>query len=127
MTADLVARLEAYIAAREAMRGLDEVVHTCHSSGGSAAISLSDLREAASALRSSGEAVSAESRLAEVGVFKGHHGLRGLAEADAFWDQQPYGTRLYYGDGGLDYLHRGGLRAAVKALDTTPPTSTKGG
>src|SRR5690606_15878201 len=63
----------------------------------------------------------AEAKLANAGVFKGHHGLRGLAEADAFWDRQMYGTRLYYGDGGMDYLHRSVLRAAVELLDTTPP------
>lgn len=35
------------------------------------------------------------------GVFKGARGLEGLLNADAFWQQQPYGTRLYYGDGVL--------------------------
>lgn len=60
---------------------------------------------------------TAEHLLAEQGVFKGHAGLRGLADSDEFWEQQPYGTRLYYGDGGLDYLHRDVLRAAVRALD----------
>jgi len=54
--------------------------------------------------------------LAAQGVFKGFHGLEGFAECDAFWEQQPYGTRLYYGDGGADYLHRDVLRAAVRAL-----------
>lgn len=52
-------------------------------------------------------------KLTEQGVFKGHEGLVGLLNADEFWQEQPYGTRLYYGDG---YLHRGVLRAAVTAL-----------
>lgn len=52
-----------------------------------------------------------------VGVFCGAEGLRGLAEADSFWEEQEYGTRLYYGDGGCGYLHRGVLQAAVRALD----------
>ena len=54
--------------------------------------------------------------LAAAGVFKGHHGLVGLLNADEFWFEQPYGTRLYYGDGVADYLHRDVLRAAVKLL-----------
>lgn len=59
----------------------------------------------------------AEHLLASEGVFAGHHGLRGLLTAADFWQRQEYGTRLYYGDGGLDYLHRDVLSAAVKALD----------
>jgi hypothetical protein len=58
-----------------------------------------------------------EAKLTEAGVFKGAHGLRGLLNARDFWDRQPYGTRLYYGDGGADYLHRDVLRAAVELLD----------
>ena len=54
--------------------------------------------------------------LAAAGVFKGHQGLVGLLNADEFWEQQPYGTRLYYGEGIADYLHRDVLRAAVKLL-----------
>ena len=54
--------------------------------------------------------------LATAGVFKGSHGIEGLLNADAFWEQQPYGTRLYYGDGIADYLHRGVLRSAVTLL-----------
>jgi hypothetical protein len=50
------------------------------------------------------------------GVFKGSHGIEGLLSADAFWEQQPYGTRLYYGDGIADYLHRGVLRSVVTLL-----------
>lgn len=56
--------------------------------------------------------------LAAAGVFKGHQGLVGLLNADEFWEKQPYGTRLYYGDGIADYLHREVLRAAVKILAT---------
>ena len=54
--------------------------------------------------------------LAVNGVFKGSHGIEGLLNADAFWEQQPYGTRLYYGDGITDYLHRGVLRCAATLL-----------
>ena len=50
------------------------------------------------------------------GVFKGAHGIEGLLSADAFWEQQPYGTRLYYGYGNADYLHRDVLRSAVTLL-----------
>ena len=50
------------------------------------------------------------------GVFKGADGLIGLLNADEFWDKQPYGTRLYFGDGPSDYLHRDVLRATVAAL-----------
>lgn len=57
------------------------------------------------------------------GLFKGADGLQKLADADSFWLDQPYGTRLYFGDGIADYLHRDVLRAAVKALDR--PTSTQ--
>lgn len=59
--------------------------------------------------------------LAAAGVFKGHQGLVGLLNADEFWEKQPYGTRLYYGDGVADYLHRDVLRAAVKILATNAP------
>jgi hypothetical protein len=55
--------------------------------------------------------------LAGAGVFKGSHGLRGLLDADTFWEQQPYGTRLCYGDGIADYLQRGVLRCAVTLLE----------
>lgn len=61
--------------------------------------------------------MSAERELEKAGVFKGVDGLRGLAECQEFWDQQPYGTRLYYGPGGGQYLHRSVLRAAIEALD----------
>ena len=51
------------------------------------------------------------------GVFKGADGLEGLLSADGFWAGQPYGTRLYYGDGIADYLHREVLRAAIRAIE----------
>ena len=61
--------------------------------------------------------MSAEQQLAKAGVFKGYDGLRELAECDEFWDTQEYGTRLYYGPGITQYLHRGVLRTAIKILD----------
>lgn len=57
-----------------------------------------------------------ERKLAQTGVFKGMHGLEGLLNATEFWDRQPYGTRLYYGDGATEYLHRHVLEAAIKIL-----------
>jgi hypothetical protein len=57
-----------------------------------------------------------EELLTNNGVFKGAHGIEGLLSADAFWEQQPYGTRLYYGDGNADYLHRDVLRSAATLL-----------
>lgn len=65
-------------------------------------------------------------KLGATGVFKGAHGLEGLADAQEFWDKQPYGTRLYYGDGGLDYLHRGVLRGAIQALGCSDPNCADG-
>ena len=61
-----------------------------------------------------------EKALEAAGVFKGAEGLRAFAEADEFWSRQPYETRLYYGEGVFDYLHRSVLRAAVRVLDTAP-------
>jgi len=57
--------------------------------------------------------------LSKQGVFAGHRGLEGLADAAEFWERQAYGTRLYYGDGGMDYLHIGVLRSAINALRET--------
>ena len=54
--------------------------------------------------------------LEQSGVFKGADGLSKLADADAFWEGQPYGTRLYFGDGVSEYLHRDVLRAALRSL-----------
>lgn len=58
-----------------------------------------------------------EEKLTNSGVFKGAHGLRGLANAGEFWQKQPYGTRLYYGDNIDEYLHIDILRAAINLLD----------
>ncbi|MBI4695516.1 MAG: hypothetical protein HY749_15980 [Gammaproteobacteria bacterium] len=58
-----------------------------------------------------------ENLLTDTGVFKGAHGLEGLLKAQDFWNKQPYETRLYYGDGICDYLHRDVLSAAVRLLD----------
>ncbi len=55
-------------------------------------------------------------------IFKGAEGLAKLAECQEFWDQQPYGTRLYFGTGISDYLHRDVLRAAVAFLN--PPKAS---
>lgn len=57
--------------------------------------------------------------LSKQGVFAGHRGLEGLADAAEFWERQAYGTRLYYGDGCMDYLHIGVLRSAINALRET--------
>jgi hypothetical protein len=54
-------------------------------------------------------------------VFKGADGLKKLAEHNAFWEQQPYGTRLYFGDGITEYLHRDVLRAAVRDMEGAAP------
>lgn len=61
--------------------------------------------------------MSIESQLVKQGVFKGMHGLEALAKADDFWAQRPYGTRLYYGNGELEYLHRSVLESAIKAMN----------
>jgi hypothetical protein len=66
-----------------------------------------------------------ERKLAEAGVFKGAHGLEGLLNAKVFWDEQPYSTRLYYGSGVADYLHRDVLRAAVQLLSSPPAHGEK--
>ena len=64
-----------------------------------------------------------ENKLVAAGVFAGMRGLEGLLNASEFWEQQPYGTRLYYGSGGLDYLHHSVLNAAVKILSEPAPPS----
>jgi len=64
--------------------------------------------------------------LAKQGVYAGHFGLEGLANATDFWEQQPYGTRLYYGPNATDYLHIGVLRAAIEALRAADNGSTVG-
>lgn len=52
------------------------------------------------------------------GVFKGAHGLQGFLNEKAFWERQPYGSRFYYGDNDMDYLHVDVLRAAIEILRT---------
>lgn len=57
--------------------------------------------------------------LSDAGVFKGHEGLRQLAECENFWQQRPYGTRLYFDEEYPGrYLHRSVLRAAIQAMDS---------
>ena len=71
---------------------------------------------------------TAEMTLARAGVYAGAHGLEGLVNAAAFWEQQPYGTRLYYGPGPYDYLQIGVLQTAVTLLaNMTPNAEVKGG
>jgi hypothetical protein len=76
-----------------------------------------DALEEAMSNSSSSVKIDSEERLTSDGVFKGAHGLKGLLESQSFWDDQPYGTRLYYGDGVADYLHRDVLRTAVKIIE----------
>lgn len=61
-----------------------------------------------------------EKKLEARGVFLGAHGLEGFANAHDFWDKQPYGKRLYYGDGNFDYLHLDVLNAAIAELASAP-------
>lgn len=61
----------------------------------------------------------AQRKLMAAGQFAGAHGLEGLADANEFWEKQPYGTRLYYGPGGTDYLHRSVLRTVISLLGAT--------
>jgi hypothetical protein len=68
---------------------------------------------------------SVQEALSVNGVFLGQNGLEGLADADSFWKDRPYGNRLYYGDGYMDYLHRDVLRSAIKLIEqncATRPT-----
>ena len=51
--------------------------------------------------------------------------MRRLEAASEFWERQPYMTRLYFGDGGLDYLHRSVLGAAISALDKAATLKTE--
>lgn len=62
-------------------------------------------------------------KLAAAGVFKGFEGLEGLLNKQEFWDDQSYGTRLYYGSGITEYLHRDVLRQAVNILKTPPASA----
>ncbi|CAB4147889.1 hypothetical protein UFOVP431_54 [uncultured Caudovirales phage] len=68
---------------------------------------------------------NAANALEAVGVFKNAEGLEQLLNADTFWEQQPYGTRLYFGDGATDYLHRNVLGAAVALLNRIPDHKLK--
>jgi hypothetical protein len=67
-----------------------------------------------------------EKLLTRKGVFKGAHGLEGLLNSSSFWITQPHGTRLYYGDGAMDYLHIDVLRTAVEILRAAD-TEKRGG
>lgn len=67
---------------------------------------------------------SCEKALCDSGVFKGAEGLRQFSECQEFWDEQPYGTRFYFGDG--NYLHRDVLRAAVRLLDSAKAPAVDG-
>lgn len=60
-----------------------------------------------------------ENKLNEAGVFCHHRSLRRFVESDEFWSEQPYGNRLYFGKGGLDYVPRDILRTAINVLDKT--------
>jgi hypothetical protein len=70
------------------------------------------------------EKISVSDILTADGVFLGQDGLEGLANANSFWELQPYGTRLYYGEGGMDYLHRDVLKSAIRLLIRCNPTSS---
>lgn len=78
-----------------------------------------------SALSANGGALaatkSAEQVLADNGVFAGADGLRRFAECDTFWEDQMYGARFYFSNElATDYIHRGVLRATVRALESGP-------
>jgi hypothetical protein len=55
--------------------------------------------------------------LSAEGLYAGLNGLTGLRDAAAFWDAQPYGTRLYYSGGVTDYLHHSALKCAISAIE----------
>lgn len=61
---------------------------------------------------------NAETELQRVGLFAGIDGLRRFAECNEFWENQMYGTRLYFEDSAC-YLHRSAVQAAIEALDTS--------
>jgi len=60
--------------------------------------------------------VSSADALSKDGVFLNADCLDRWAKDTAFWDNQPYSTRFYFGDGLSDYIHRGILESAVKLL-----------
>lgn len=68
---------------------------------------------------------TAAGTLARAGVYAGAHGLEGLANAAEFWEQQPYGTRLYYGPNAFDYLQIGVLKTAVELLAKMPSATVE--
>jgi len=114
---------EGFIAALRAVYSLGRQ-HGSDAKQGAPDPAMDELRAASADLNSSAGLTSSpgglvESALTSQGVFKGQQGLQGLLDADEFWFKQPYGTRLYYGDGGLDYLHRDVLRAAVRHIQET--------
>lgn len=76
-----------------------------------------EAESAAGDSESKSEAPTAADALSSRGVFKGAQGLEGLLKADEFWQEQECGTRLYYGSGVGQYLHRDVLLAAVEALE----------
>lgn len=50
-------------------------------------------------------------------VFKNADCFERWANCDGFWENQPYGTRFYFGECASDYINRGILQAAVKQLN----------
>lgn len=50
------------------------------------------------------------------GVFLNADCFQRWADASEFWDQQPYGTRFYWGPNTFDYIHRGILCEAVRTI-----------
>ena len=55
-------------------------------------------------------------------VFKNADCLERFANANDFWNECPYSNRLYFGKGGLDYITRGHIQAAVTDINTRKPT-----
>lgn len=54
-------------------------------------------------------------------VFKNAECFERWADCNSFWENMPYGTRFYFGDGASDYIQRGILRSAVKQLNLAKP------
>jgi hypothetical protein len=53
-------------------------------------------------------------------VYRQYHCLHEWAENDAFWENQPYGNRFYFGDGAFDYVPRDVLRSFVQRFGLAP-------
>lgn len=51
--------------------------------------------------------------------------LSRFVKRDAFWEQQPYGTRFYYGNGGLDYIQRGLLESIIDAAPQSAASTNR--